>query len=163
MVTATLDIDCDSPYALARELFTLANHRCVIRLSANKGTHMKIFDLTPSMAHSIRERLDDPYRVQLDSIRYRHDKKLCTNILWDRKGNRSAGIWVEWTTRALAFWLLQDTGYSLRDAIVNLFNVNLLREFDKKVVAIVAECGHDWLPFNQYEEQCVDCGTKRDI
>jgi hypothetical protein len=87
--------------------------------------------------------------------------------LWDRKGNNKAGVWLEWRTRALAFWLLQDTGYSLRDTVVNLFNVMLLQEFDKKVVAIVndewfskcKDCGAvKWFQKNQYERICQSCG-----
>lgn len=131
MVTVTLDIDCESPYALAKELLTMATYDCVVRVSATKGVHMKIYNLTASQAFSIRERLDDPYRVQLDSIRYRTDSKLCTNILWDRKGNNEAGVWLEWRTHALAMWLLQDTGVTLRSCIINLHNVMMVREFEE--------------------------------
>ena len=163
MVTATLDIDCDSPYPLAKELFTMANYDCVIRLSATKGTHLKIFGLSASEAFSIRTRLDDSYRVQLDTIRYRHDKNLCTNVLWDKKCNKKAGIWLQWSTHSLAFWLLQDTGYSLRDAITNLFNVMVLREFSDVLVGVIdRQHKHKWFQITQYEQECEVCKVRRD-
>jgi len=134
MATVTLDIDNDEPYELARTLFTIANYDCSIRLSASKGCHMKIYDMSESAAYSIKTQLDDSYRVALDESRAKQDIA-CTNVLWDRKNGKHASIWVNTCTRYLAYYLLRDSGRSLRDSITNLFNRALLDEFT--VIAVV--------------------------
>ena len=136
MVRVKLDIDIESPYLLARELFTIANHECQIRLSATKGVHLIIEGLTSSQAFSIRSRLDDPHRLHLDEERLRGNPHATINVLWDKKDGKESGVWLHWRTRSLAFWLLQDTGRTMRSCIINLHQVMVLHEFKEAVIAI---------------------------
>lgn len=137
MVTVKIDIDNDDPYLLARELFTMSNRECAIRLSSHKGTHMKIFDVTPSEEFSIRSRLDDQARFNLDIDRKKHCDKATTSVLWDKKDGKESGVWLHWRVRPLAFWLIRDTGRSLRDCITNLHTVLIMKEFSEVTVGLV--------------------------
>ena len=135
MELVKLDIDIESPYLLAKELFTLANHDCRIRVSATKGVHLIIEGLSPSQAFSIRNRLDDPHRMKLDEDRKRGNPNATINVLWDKKDGKESGVWLHWRTHSLAFWLLQDTGRTLRNCIINLHNVMMLHEFQEATIA----------------------------
>lgn len=136
MVTAKIDVDNDDPYLLAKVLMSIPNYRCAIRLSSKKGAHLRIYGMGEAPAYSLKSRLDDPFRVQLDESRERKGIA-CTNVLWDTKNGDSASAWIEWSVKALGFWLLRDTSRSLRDAITNLYNVVLSTEFQDVMLGVI--------------------------
>lgn len=125
MVTCKLDIDIDDPYPLARVLMGVAPYQCVIRLSATKGIHMKIFHVTPTQNFVLRNLLDDQYRLAIDEARERNGLQ-SVNILWDTKNGNEASIWIQWNTRYFAQYLLMCSSRSLRDAIQNLNRQTML-------------------------------------
>jgi len=125
---ALIDIDNDNPYHLSSALLSLAPHLCAVRLSATKGVHMKVFGLSDSNYIYLKNRIDDQYRLALDESRAKRVTG-CTNVLWDVKNGKRAGVWVTWNTHDLGEWLLSHSSYSLRDCIVDIYNGVMLREF----------------------------------